>query len=556
MSKNISSLSHRKGLTDNLFESYTKAAVATGTPGAEDLKEISKNVMLGEAIVYGASSFYDFLKPENKGKKAYVCNGTACKVACTQTKVEAALEGAFGKEAVGEICCLGRCHEGGSFQYDGKNYSGDAATVINDIIAGKATDKADDKYQVGGVGELLQSSDFGGLVVYREQLKKMLASTPELLLEEINISRLRGRGGAGFPAGIKWGVTKNANGDEKYVVCNADEGDPGAYTDKYLMEQQPERVLLGMMLAGYIAGAASGVLYIRKEYPDSVAIIAETIEKLIDEKMVGTDIFGSGFNFDFKIIEGAGAYICGEETALLASIEGCRPEVRVRPPFPAVEGLYRKPTVLNNVETFALAQSILDIGGDAFSKIGTEKSTGTKLVSLDSFFNTPGVYEVPMGTPLMTVIETLGGGFTESVKALQVGGPLGGAVPASHFDKLTIDFESFQQGGFLLGHAGMVSIPETFSIAEYIEHLFEFTAIESCGKCFPCRIGSIRGQEMFAKAQAGEYMIDRELLDDLLETLEIGSLCALGGGVPLPIKNLLSHFEDELSSFMKNGVAK
>jgi len=556
MSKNISSLSHRKGLTDNLFESYTKAAVATGTPGAEDLKEISKNVMLGEAIVYGASSFYDFLKPENKGKKAYVCNGTACKVACTQTKVEAALEGAFGKEAVGEICCLGRCHEGGSFQYDGKNYSGDAATVINDIIAGKATDKADDKYQVGGVGELLQSSDFGGLVVYREQLKKMLASTPELLLEEINISRLRGRGGAGFPAGIKWGVTKNANGDEKYVVCNADEGDPGAYTDKYLMEQQPERVLLGMMLAGYIAGAASGVLYIRKEYPDSVAIIAETIEKLIDEKMVGTDIFGSCFNFDFKIIEGAGAYICGEETALLASIEGCRPEVRVRPPFPAVEGLYRKPTVLNNVETFALAQSILDIGGDAFSKIGTEKSTGTKLVSLDSFFNTPGVYEVPMGTPLMTVIETLGGGFTESVKALQVGGPLGGAVPASHFDKLTIDFESFQQGGFLLGHAGMVSIPETFSIAEYIEHLFEFTAIESCGKCFPCRIGSIRGQEMFAKAQAGEYMIDRELLDDLLETLEIGSLCALGGGVPLPIKNLLSHFEDELSSFMKNGVAK
>jgi len=556
MSKNISALSHRKGLKDNLFESYTQSAQDNGTPSTEDLKEIAKNVMLGEAIVYGASSFYDFLKPENKGKKAYVCNGTACKVACSQSKVTAQLEDAFGQEAVGEICCLGRCHEGGAFQYNGHNYSGDAADVIDDIISGKAEDKAVDTYNISGVGDLLQTADFGDLSNFETQLKKMFALAPEALLEEINVSKLRGRGGAGFPAGIKWGATKNAKGDEKYVVCNADEGDPGAYTDKYLMEQQAERVLLGMMIAGYIVGATSGVLYIRKEYPDSVAVVAKTIANLVDAKMVGADILGSGFDFNFKIIEGAGAYICGEETALLASIEGCRPEVRVRPPFPAVEGLYRKPTVLNNVETFALAQAVLDIGGDAFSKIGTEKSTGTKLVSLDSFFKKPGVYEVPMGTPLVDVINTFGGGFTESVKALQVGGPLGGVVPESHFEKLTIDFESFQQGGFLLGHAGMVSIPKTFSIAEYIEHLFEFTAVESCGKCFPCRIGSTRGQEMFAKAQAGEYKIDRALLDDLLETLEIGSLCALGGGVPLPIKNLLTYFEDELSSYMGTGVAK
>ena len=553
MSENISALSYRRGLDNNLFEAYTRAAESRGSVSEEAVRAMAEEALLGDAIVYGATSFYDFLKPDNQGRKAYVCNGTACKMAGRQQQVEQALSGVYGEEAVGEICCLGRCHEGGAFQIDGRNYSGDAADSVAELAAENIGGKDKDVYTVGGIGERLQSAPFGGLDALEAQLKQMLAATPEHWLEEIKRSNLGGRGGAGFPTGIKWESTKNCSGSVKYVVCNADEGDPGAYTDKYIMEQQPGRLLIGMLLAGYVTGAHTGVVYIRREYPDSVKTVGAVIEHLLDAGLLGENILGSGFDFTFKVIEGAGAYICGEETALLASIEGARPEVRIRPPFPAIEGLFRKPTVLNNVETFALAQAVLVRGGEAFREIGTEKSSGTKLVSLDSRFNQPGVYEVPMGTRLSTIFNELGGGFKEPVKAVQIGGPLGGIVPRSHFDQLTLDFETFNRLGFLLGHAGVVSIPERVPMAEYIEHLFEFTAAESCGKCFPCRIGSTRGQEMFAKARAGEYEINRELLNDLLDTMEVGSLCALGGGVPLPIKNILAYFEDELSAFMAEG---
>ncbi|MCB1235324.1 MAG: formate dehydrogenase, partial [Verrucomicrobiae bacterium] len=244
-------------------------------------------------------------------------------------------------------------------------------------------------------------------------------------------------------------------------------------------------------------------------------------------------------------------YICGEETALLASLEGARPEVRVRPPFPTVEGLFRKPTIVNNVETFANLPFIVKNGGAAYAAIGTADSTGPKLVSLDSNFKTPGCYEVAMGTPLTTVVHDLGGGFRVPVKAIQVGGPLGGIVPADRVDSLTVDFESFKNAGFLLGHAGVVAIPEAFPMIEYIEHLFAFTAAESCGKCFPCRLGSVRGQELTQRARTSDYRIDRQLLDDLLETMQATSLCALGGGVPLPIQNALQYFADELKPFFE-----
>jgi NADH-quinone oxidoreductase subunit F len=226
----------------------------------------------------------------------------------------------------------------------------------------------------------------------------------------------------------------------------------------------------------------------------------------------------------------------------------------VRPPFPAVEGLFRKPTVLNNVETFALIPAALRLGGEAFAKIGTARSTGSKLVSFDSAVNTPGVYEIEMGTPFAAVIEEFGGGFSRPIKAVQVGGPLGGVVPVDKLGDLTLDFESFNEHGFLLGHASIVGIPEEFPMIQYIEHLFEFTADESCGKCFPCRIGSTRGQELMHKARTQDYKIDRELLDDLIEAMEDGSLCALGGGVPLPIRNILEHFADELAPYF-DGVS-
>jgi NADH-quinone oxidoreductase subunit F len=335
-------------------------------------------------------------------------------------------------------------------------------------------------------------------------------------------------------------------------VCNADEGDPGAYSDRYLMEERPHSVLLGMILTGYIIGADWGVIYLRAEYPEAVEIVEREIEKLYQAGYCGDNILNSGFNFHFKLIKAQGAYICGEETALLNSIEGQRPEVRVRPPYPAHQGLFNKPTVVNNVETIACIPYILRDGGEFYASIGTERSKGTKLVCLDGHFVNPGMYEVDMGTPLKTVIYDLGGGFKRPVKALHIGGPLGGLVPVHKIESLTVDFESFNKAGFLLGHASVVCIPDDFPIVKYLEHLFEFTAHESCGKCFPCRLGSTRGTELLKKAQNEAYQIDRTLFTDLLTTLEQGSLCALGGGLPLPVKNALQYFHEELAPYFKN----
>ncbi len=371
------------------------------------------------------------------------------------------------------------------------------------------------------------------------------------MLSQLKDSGLRGRGGAGFSMAFKLESCKNVVSDQKFIVCNADEGDPGAYSDRFIMEQRPHSLLMGMMLSGYITGADFGVVYIRGEYPESVDIISDCIEELGIKKLLGKNILGSGFNFEFKVIKAQGAYICGEETSLLSSIEGQRPEVRVRPPYPTQQGLFNKPTVVNNVETLANLPFIMKEGGKAFAAIGTPKSSGTKLVSLDGYFNNPGIYEVDMGTPLSVVIYQLGGGFRKRVKAMHIGGPLGGLVPVSKIDALTVDFDSFAKEGFLLGHASVVCLPEDFPLIKYIEHLFKFTAHESCGKCFPCRLGSTRGAELVEKARKEGYKIDMELMNDLLETMEIGSLCALGGGLPLPVKNALKYFDKELAAYFK-----
>jgi NADH-quinone oxidoreductase subunit F len=275
------------------------------------------------------------------------------------------------------------------------------------------------------------------------------------------------------------------------------------------------------------------------------------VEDLHAQGYLGANILGSGFDFDFKVIKALGAYICGEETALLSSIEGQRPEVRVRPPYPTQKGLFNKPTVVNNVETLACIPWVVANGGAAFAAIGKGRSTGTKLVSLDGYFNKPGIYEVDMGTPLKLVVEQLGGGFKAPIKAMHIGGPLGGLVPVEKLDDLSIDFETFATNGFLLGHASVVCVPQSFPIIDYIEHLFMFTAHESCGKCFPCRLGSTRGYELVQKAKSSDYKIDTTLFQDLITTMEIGSLCALGGGLPLPIRNALKYFEPELAPYFK-----
>ncbi|MGH7142530.1 MAG: NADH-ubiquinone oxidoreductase-F iron-sulfur binding region domain-containing protein [Planctomycetota bacterium] len=590
MSRNLSELAFRKGLDGNLFDAYVAAAADSGTVAKPQAAALAEATLVGSATTFGAVSFYDFLKAENAGKRAYVCNGSACLTAGTQAAVHGALRAHLKPDEIGHICCLGRCHENGAFQLGGRNYSGKspeqiaaivkAATPANAAAPAAANSSAPDgadRYFVGtNLAEPLLTAPAGDLAAFYAPLEKMLTTPAETLLAELKASGLRGRGGAGFPTHLKWNACRVATGSPKYIVCNADEGDPGAYTDRYLLEERPHAVLFGMLAAGLITGADVGILYVRAEYPEACDRVQAAIDEAARLGWNGAKLRGSGFSFRFKLVKGAGAYICGEETALLASIEGGRPEVRVRPPFPTDAGLFGRPTVVNNVETFACIQPIFARGGAAFAKTGSAASTGTKLTSLDGFFRRPGVYEVAMGTPLKTVIEELGGGLRVPVKAIQIGGPLGGLVPRSHWDRLTVDFESFKSNGFLLGHGCMVCVPESFPLIDYLIHLFDFTAQESCGKCFPCRLGSVRGRELLERAAGrahstgghggpGAYAApadraapasaatpaDRQLFADLLDTLEQGSLCALGGGVPLPIRNALQHFGAELKPYFR-----
>jgi NADH-quinone oxidoreductase subunit F len=547
MSENLSELSGRKGLEKNLFEELGKSAIPNGTPGQDDMDRLRQEFLVGKSTVYGTVSFYDFLKPENHGKKVYVCNGSACMTAGTQSALTGKLKKHFSESEIGEMCCLGRCHENIAFHYGGANYSGSDIDAIGNIRRGGIPTA--EKYNVGSHGNPVLTQSYPDLKNYYSIFTGCLKREPVQLLEELKFSGLRGRGGAGFSMAFKLESCRTVKGDPKFIVCNADEGDPGAFSDRYIMEQRPHALLMGMMIAGYITGATWGVVYIRGEYPESVSVISDAIETINKEGLTGDNILGSGFSFRFKVIKAQGAYICGVETALLSSIEGQRPEVRTRPPYPTQQGLFNRPTVVNNVETLANLPFIMKHGGKAFAAIGTEKSTGTKLISLDGHFNRPGIYEVDMGTPLRKVTDELGGGFRVPVKAMHIGGPLGGLVPVSKIDSLTVDFDSFARGGFLLGHASVVCIPQDYPLIAYIEHLFRFTAHESCGKCFPCRIGSTRGYEMIDKARNSDYKMDRTLMNDLLETLETGSLCALGGGLPLPVKNALHYFHDELKSY-------
>lgn len=550
MSKNLGFLSHRKGLTNNLFEELGKAANSTGTPDKDTVQKLKDEFLFGSANLYGTISFYDFLKSSNEGKKVFICNGSSCLTAGTQHDIERKINAYFDKATIGEMCCLGRCHENSAFHYDGVNYSGTDIDKIEAILS--KAHKSSDEYKVGSIGQSVLISPTRDIASFYTLFRRCVDMGDQQLLEELEKSGLRGRGGAGFPIAFKLKSCKTTDSKVKFIVCNADEGDPGAYSDRYIMEHQPHKLLLGMMISAYIVGASWGVLYIRAEYPESIMKINEAITQIQELGLLGNNILDSGFDFQFKIIKAQGAYICGEETALLSSIEGQRPEVRIRPPFPTQEGLYNQPTVVNNVETLACVPYIIANGGDHFATIGQGKSTGTKLISLDGHFVNPGIYEVEMGTALSKVIYDLGGGFRNSIKALHIGGPLGGLIPVEMIDQLTVDFESFQNKGFLLGHASVVCIPTDFPIISYIKHLFQFTAHESCGKCFPCRIGSTRGAEMVEKAEKGEYKIDKVLLNDLLETMEVGSLCALGGGLPLPIKNALQYFSNELNEYFHN----
>ena len=545
MSRNISLLSGKKDDKNSLF-----GKISVSPTDASDSK-LAAEYNLGVSTVHSAKSFYDFLNEDFKSKKAYLCTGSACLCRGTQDVVSDKLNQKFGEENVGEMICLGRCYENSAFNYNGENYSGDDINKLDQIIAGKHSSPAYTMKSFSKTPFLVEESVFSTYEDFKDLLEVCFATEKDDLIASLKDSGLRGRGGAGFPTGMKWDFCKDQEVSTKYVVCNADEGDPGAFSDRYLMEEQPLKVLFGMVICAYIIGSKQGFLYIRGEYPESITITNDSLARLRELGLLGNNILGTGFDFDMNVVEGQGAYICGEETALIASIEGRRAEVDVRPPFPVVEGLYKKPTVVNNVESLAAVAAIFKLGSEAYKTIGNGRSLGTKLISLDGYFNNPGLYEVDLGTPISFIIDEIGGGFNDDIKALQIGGPLGGIVPVDILKTLTLDFEAFSEGGFLLGHASFVCIPKSFSAVEYAKHLFAFTAHESCGKCFPCRLGSTRGKEMLESAIEGKQKFSEELIYDLLETMEVGSLCALGGGLPLAIKNLLEHCGDEFQPMME-----
>ena len=550
MSKNISNLSGRIGLKNNLFQKISERSLASTNDNG--MKEIADQYNVGVSTIHGAESFYEFLRPSHREKKAFVCNGSACMCAGTQGPLKKKLQEKLGEDKVGEMFCLGHCYENHAFHYDGENYAGKDINKIDEIIKGKEIKQEKFFSKSYAKTSFLMDDKLSNLDQFKQLFEKVIKIDTKEIIKSLLDSNLTGRGGAGFPTGMKWDFCGKTKSEKKYVVCNADEGDSGAFSDRYLLEDQPLKVLFGMVICGYVIGSNEGVLYIRGEYPKSIEAINGSINSLKEAGLLGENILGTSFSFDLNICIGQGAYICGEETALIASIEGRRAEVDVRPPFPVTEGLYKKPTVVNNVETLAAATGILIHGADKFSSIGNKKSAGTKLVCLDSFFNNPGVYEIDMGTPIKNIFNDIGGGFKEAVKALQIGGPLGGVVPLTEAEKLNLDFQEFTEAGFMLGHGSIVSIPKDFPMVEYIHHLFEFSAEESCGKCFPGRLGSYRGKEMFDQYKNKSAKIPLKLLNELLVTMEKGCLCALCGAIPTPIMNILKYFGDEL----KNDIVK
>ena len=371
--------------------------------------------------------------------------------------------------------------------------------------------------------------------------------TPEDVIQILLDSGLRGRGGAGFPTGLKWKFAAANEADQKYVCCNADEGDPGAFMDRSILEGDPHAVLEAMAIAGYAIGASQGYIYVRAEYPIAVKRLEIAIDQARKYGLLGKNIFDSGFDFDIELRLGAGAFVCGEETALMTSIEGNRGEPRPRPPFPALKGLFQKPTILNNVETFANIPQIIVNGPEWFASMGTENSKGTKVFALGGKIHNTGLVEVPMGTTLREIVEEIGGGIPngKKFKAAQTGGPSGGCIPAEHLD-VPIDYDNLKKIGSMMGSGGLIIMDEDTCMVDIAKFFLEFTVDESCGKCTPCRIGTRRMLEILEKITKGQaVMEDLDKLEELCYHLQSSSLCALGQTAPNPVLSTLRYFRDE-----------
>ena len=543
---------------------------------------ISSVTDLNERFEALSKSLDDKIKGADGMRHIVLCGGTGCLSAHSTEIMErfkAVLKekGIENKATVNQVGCFGFCSQGPFVKiypedtlYKMVKIEDVDEIVEKDIIGGEIVERL--LYVDPKTGEKVTKQD--DILFYKKQrrvalngcgvinpedineaigmgafqgIKRALTMTQQEVVDEVLASGLRGRGGGGFPTGRKWQFALNVEADQKYVVCNGDEGDPGAFMDRSILEGNPLAVIEGMMIAGYAFGASEGYFYVRAEYPIAVKRLKIAIEQARAEGLLGKNILGSDFSFDCQIRLGAGAFVCGEETALLNSIEGKRGMPRPRPPFPAIKGLWGKPTCVNNVETLACVPYILREGAANFASVGTEKSKGTKVFALGGKVNNVGLVEVPMGTTLRELIYDIGGGIPDGkqFKAIQTGGPSGGCLTAEYLDE-PIDFDNLVAKGSMMGSGGAIVMDEDNCMVDVAKFYLEFICDESCGKCTPCRIGTKRMLEILTRITEGKgTMKDLDELEELSQTIKANSLCALGQTASNPVNSTLAHFRDE-----------
>jgi bidirectional [NiFe] hydrogenase diaphorase subunit len=542
--------------TEKRPEGQAVAARPGPVSGIEDLEQLAEQELSRQKLCKN---------------RLYVCMGTACQ-SCHSDKLLASLTAevkARGLEDEYQVTpggCQGNCAEAPllTVQPEGNMYhyvAPEDAGAILDSLAGTETPerlKCDSQSRFF-TGQKRVVTELRGLLNpekieeyiavggYAALLHALTQSTPEQVVQQIMKSGLRGRGGAGYPTGLKWGTVAKAEGAHKYVVCNADEGDPGAFMNRSVLEDYPYRVLEGMSIAAYAVGADQGFVYVRAEYPLAVKRVQNAIRMAQRHGLLGLNIGGTHFSFTIEVRLGAGAFVCGEETALIASIEGGRGTPRPRPPFPAAAGLWGFPTLINNVESYTNIVPILRNGPEWFSSIGTEKSKGTKTFALSGRVMNTGLIEVPLGTTLREIIFDIGGGVPEGheFKAVQTGGPAGGCIPAKHLD-MAVDYESLKSLGSFMGSGGMIVMDDTSCMVDIARFFMEFCMTESCGKCIPCRVGTAHLYELLGRITRGEGTLDTiKQLEDISDVVMNTSLCGLGQGAPNPILSTLRFFREE-----------
>lgn len=526
-----------------------------------------------------------------------ICSSTGCSSCGTDKiidaiKSECEKKGILNKVRITKIGCFGLCAMGPIITFKPtdifytKVKVEDAERIVNEhIINGKILEDKIYVNEDGTKAETISKFNFykKQKFVARKDLRlispdeiedyialdgymgliKSLSMTPEQIIEEVENSKLRGRGGAGFPTGKKWRTAYYEKSSEKYVICNGDEGDPGAFMDRTILESNPHSILEGMAIAGRAIGASRGIIYVRAEYKLAGEKLARAIESARKYGLLGENILGSGFDFDIDISLGAGAFVCGEETALIRSVEGKRGEPETKPPYPAVSGLWGKPTVINNVETLTNIPAIILNGANWYRQFGTENSSGTKIFALSGKIRNTGLIEAPIGTTLSEIIFDIGGGVPngKKFKAVQIGGPSGGCVPIEHLDK-QVDYESLKELGTMMGSGGMIVVDEDTCMVDFAKFFLDFTCDESCGKCVPCRIGNKRMKEILTKICEGKgTMADLDTLEELAHHIKNTSLCGLGQSAPNPVLSTLRYFRKEYEEHIKNkkcpaGVCK